>query len=132
MTGSIITIEDSQDFLVVDGPPPPPVILDATTGEDILLISSEGPPIPGPRGEPGPQGPQGPPGQSAMAFELEQQFASPATTWVIEHNFGTYGLVVETFDQNGDSIEGNVRFVSDNQVEVDFYYATAGVARIFR
>lgn len=129
---SILTIEDSQDFLIVDGPKPPPLVKNAETGEDILLITAMGPPIPGPQGAAGPEGPQGPPGESAVSYLFEQSFAQPTTTWVINHNFDTSALTVVTVDLDGTEIEGNVRFVSDNSVEVDFYYATAGVARVFR
>lgn len=122
----------TRDVLVFDDELPP-LVKNASTGEDLLLITPEG--VPGPRGQQGPVGPEGPvgpPGESAVSYLYEQTFAVPATTWVINHDFGTSALTVVTVDPSGTEIEGNVRFVSDNSVEVDFYYATAGVARIFR
>jgi len=85
----------------------------------------------GPTGATGEQGPQGPAG-SGTSFELTKGFASPSTLWVIDHGFGTYGVEVHCVDQNGDLIEGNVRYPSEDRVEVDFYYPTAGTARLFR
>ena len=79
------------------------------------------------KGEPGLPGL---PGDGAL--DLVYNFAVPSTLWVIEHNLGTYAITVDTYNQNGEIWEGNVRMVNLNRVEVDFYYPTAGTARIFK
>lgn len=83
-------------------------------------------------GPPGPQGPQGPPGPEGDGVDLVFGFASASTTWVIQHNLDSYALNVDTYDQNGQYVEGNVRKVSSNVIEVDFYYPMAGSARVYR
>jgi hypothetical protein len=98
------------------------------------------PGLPGPQGPtglpsttPGPPGPPGPPGTGeGGSFYASFDFASPSQTWTITHNQQTYGLSVELVDLNGDPMEGYVRYVDLNTVEVDWYYPMAGQARLYR
>lgn len=72
--------------------------------------------------------------EEAMAreeFYLEQNFATPALQWVINHGQNTYGLSVETFLPNGSPIEGDVRFPDPNTITVAWHYPTSGIARVF-
>lgn len=95
---------------------------------EVGVVGTTGAPgLPGPVG---PEGPQGLPGAD-VGYYATFGFASPATLWVMTHGQG-YGVVVETVDQSGDPIEGNVRYVDPNTVEVDWFYPTAGEARVFR
>lgn len=105
---------------------------------EISAIGLQGPPgrqgasgSPGDQGPPGQPGPPGVPGASEL-YEQSFSFATPEFVWVITHNQNTYALSVDTVDTSGDPVEGYVRFVSPDVVEVDWYYPTAGVARVFR
>lgn len=144
----LTVVEAPRDFLLIDEPAPAPTVQSAESDADILVITAGGPPGPTAyqlavvngfvgteaqwlaslEGQVGPQGPAG----NGTSYELVHGFASPQTLWAIDHNFGTYGLEVLCFDQNGDPLEVNVRYPTENRVEVDFYYPTAGTARLFR
>lgn len=132
-TVEVITSGVPQVVEVIDSPEAQTVI-EVDAGEPSEVIEVD---VPGQRGEKGDRGeqgdpgPQGPPGISDL-FEMTVGFASASTVWVIQHDQNTYALNVETFDQNGDSIAGNVRWPTPDRVEVDWYYATAGSARVFR
>lgn len=126
------TLLAPADFLLVDPPKQEArVVLEGEEDQDILVLTPGGPP--GPQGVQGEPGPQGQPGlDGAGAYYEEFGFASPATTWTVVHNQGTFALSVETVDLNGDPLEGYVRYVDINTIEVDWYYPTAGAARVFR
>lgn len=70
---------------------------------------------------PGPQGPAG-------AFYLYTQ-ATPATTWIINHNLG-YRPAVELLDAGSQEIDGEIAHPSANQTVVTLNPATAGIARL--
>lgn len=126
------TVLAPADFLLIDPPRDPArVVLDGPEYQDVLVITSGGPP--GRTGEPGPPGPPGEAGLDGPgAYYQEFSFASPLTTWTLVHNQDSLGLNVETVDTNGEPVEGHVRFVDPNTIEVDWYYPTAGAARVFR
>lgn len=158
---AVATSLEDGDFLVFDAPNVVTevaaeaefIVVEAATTElvatldgepEFLVIAGSGPPgptgVPGPEGPVGPlgplgpvgvQGPAGPVGPAGHEYVGEFQFMVPATTWVIAHNQGTYGLSVETFDLNGTRWEGSVRYVSPNSIEVDWYFAMSGLARVF-
>lgn len=87
----------------------------------------------GTTGPPGSTGPQGPPGKDGAGTYYEEfSFATPSTTWLITHGLNSYAVNVETVDTSGQSLEGTVTFLDLNTVEVDWYYPTAGAARVFR
>lgn len=106
------------------------IILEEAAIVDIAAVGMQGP-----QGSTGPQGPQGEEGAQgqpgAGSFFASFNFASPSTEWVITHNRGTYAIVVETFTQSGDPIEGTVTYPDPNTIVVDWFYPTAGEARIF-
>lgn len=53
--------------------------------------------------------------------------STPATTWTIVHNMGTYPKIT-TVDNGGALIEGNVTYASSNVIRVEFSPAVAGKA----
>ena len=120
-----------QDFLLVDAAPTPAQLVQDTGETELLVLTAGGPP--GPAGTSGPTGPIGPAGQDGAGVYYQTfGFASPSTLWTIVHNRNTFALNVETVDGAGEPIEGNVRFVDANTIQVDWYYPTAGEARVFR
>lgn len=119
------TLEAEPDFVLIDASPTPAHVR-TDEGDLSNLVLQAG-------GRPGSQGPQGPPGQDGPgAYYQEFGFASPAALWVIPHGRNTFGLNVETVDTSGESVEGDVRFVDANTVEVEWYFPMAGTARVFR
>ena len=75
----------------------------------------------------GPQGPQGEPGLSGAGFTYTQ--ASPATTWIINHNLG-FRPSVELLSIGGAEIEGDIVHSSVNQCIATFLVPVAGSARL--
>lgn len=80
------------------------------------------------KGEKGDKGDQGDPGQPVV---LDFTFASPLTTWTITHNLGIAPTRVRSFDSEGDEIYGDRVDLDSNTLEVQWYYPTAGTARIY-
>lgn len=62
---------------------------------------------------------------------VEKVFTSPSATWSITHNLGQVAVVVVTEDGNGEDIIGEVTYVNENTVEVDWYFPMTGIARVF-
>lgn len=87
----------------------------------------------GPPGPPGSEGPQGTPGiDGPGVYYQEFNFAAPSPVWTVVHNRNSLALNVETVDAGGEPIEGNVRFLDVNTIEIDWFYPMAGTARLFR
>lgn len=122
----IQTVLAEPDHIVLDPRPVPKQVVLGGTHEEVLVITPGGPP-----GPPGPEGPPGPPGPAGTDYYQEFGFATPATTWTIVHNQNSLALNVETV-VNGEFVEGYVRYVDANTIEIDWYYPTAGTARVFR
>lgn len=123
----------TDGVVVVPGGHEPDVVMVDNEIPDVVVITADGlPGKPGPAGPatPGPPGPQGLPG--AGSYEAVYSFAQPSTLWVIEHNLGSYAVDVQTFDGNGEPLEANVRFPDENHLEIDWYFPTSGLARLFR
>lgn len=80
----------------------------------------------GPQGPPGPPGPMGPYGQRT---EIEQTFAIPAFVWTVHHLLGGHPDV-DTFDQNGDAVIGDVTYPDESTVVVTFAVELAGKVRL--
>lgn len=133
MTDVQVTVDLTQ-------PAPVEVVVNpSTVTVPVTVAPAYGPPGPrGPQGEPGEPGPPGADGQDgadgedALAVEIEQSFVIPATTWTVTHNLDTYALDVQTFTSDGDPIEGVVTYPSRDQIQVQFYYPTAGFVRVHR
>jgi len=70
------------------------------------------------------------PGGQPRAFVFVFEQPTPATVWVINHNFG-YEPSVEVIDSTGAEVEAAVTNPSINQTVVTFSVATAGIARLF-
>lgn len=70
-------------------------------------------------------------GGSAGGFFLEQSFAVASSSWVITHGQGTYGLSVLAFTPSGQPREGAVSYPDPDKVQIDFFHAVTGFARVF-
>lgn len=84
-------------------------------------------PIPcDPSGPPGPPGPTGPPGiNQPISFIYTQP--TPANVWTINHNLG-FNPNITVQDSAGSTVEGDINYVSINQVIITFSGAFSGVA----
>lgn len=129
--GTVVEVTAGSDFLLMDPPQVQTAVQMEGSTEDIMVLTPGGPP--GQKGQQGDPGPQGEPGLAGPgAYYQEFGFASPQSTWTVVHNQNTFGLNVEMVDTNGDELEGLVRHVGLNTIEIDWYYPTAGTARLFR
>lgn len=72
---------------------------------------------------------RGPAGEGGSGVSHEQTFNTASNIWVISHNKGTTNLSVQAWDLNGDEIEGDVSYIDDNTIEIEFYYPQSGIAR---
>lgn len=130
MTAEVSTITETVGVLEIrDGDGALLSILEPCA--DVIQIVTPdmiGPPGPiGPAGVPGPQGPPGAQGPPAPIFE--QQFSSPATTWLIQHNLDAFP-VVSLYDLYGFAISGDIAMPDRNTVVVTFEVPIAGTARL--
>jgi hypothetical protein len=64
-------------------------------------------------------------GNKTMFFEQ----ISPLTTWIVNHNFGTFPIV-QVFDLGGRMIDVEVNNLTVNQLEIVFLSPKAGYAKI--
>jgi hypothetical protein len=85
----------------------------------------------GPQGEVGPEGPEGPEGPIGPigpqgGFYRHSQ-AAPAAIWLIPHNLG-YPPAVTTVDSANTAMFGDVTYIDDNNVQVEFGVAIGGYA----
>ena len=63
--------------------------------------------------------------------KLEFSFASPSTTWVINHNLGSANVEVNCFDLAGVvQYDPEIEITNTNTVTVKWFYATSGLARV--
>ena len=67
-------------------------------------------------------------GESGVTFS----FAIAADPWVMVHNFGVNQVLVQAYDTDGDSIDGDVTYVDENTVQIDWYAPVAGTCRVAR
>jgi hypothetical protein len=74
----------------------------------------------------GPRGPRGATGPAAHPTHVHHQNEA-AAVWVIQHNFDDYPSV-RVVDSTGSLVEGAVRYVDENTVEVTFASPFGGVA----
>ena len=106
--------------------------LEVTLERPLLSVTVEGG-VPGPQGPPGPPGPPGTGGDGGPGQDFYGVFnqATPSDTWVLVHNQNTYGIDVDTVDQNDVPILGTVHHTNPNTIVVYFYYPVAGEARVY-
>jgi hypothetical protein len=78
--------------------------------------------VPGP---PGPVGPEGPPGTSSGFYRHSQ--ASAAAQWTFMHDL-QYPPAVTVVDSAGTVLYGDVTYIDDFNIQIDFAYPTAGYA----
>lgn len=106
--------------------------LTVVNSDPITLIVDQGRGPVGPAGPAGPQGPSGSGGGGGTSgVDLLFTYASPSTTWTMVHGLNTYALVVETFDNNGDLVDGEVDYIDANTIQVTWYYPSNGYAHVF-
>jgi hypothetical protein len=121
-----------EDYEVVVEEPLLTVDVEDPLATDVLVIPVAGAPgSMGPSGPAGEQGPQGPPGADGTGYYAEFSFAIPSTTWTIEHNQGSYALVVETYDNANTLMIGSVSYPDVDHIVIEWYYPTTGTARVF-
>lgn len=73
--------------------------------------------------ETGPQGIKGEKGEPGGIYIHEQ--ASPMSTWTVNHNLNIYP-VPQIVDSSGNTVEGDITYVSANTLTVSFSSAFAG------
>lgn len=89
--------------------------------------------LPAPRGPAGPAGPQGDPGPpgsgggSGGGVEYVHTQSTPALTWTINHNLGTYPSVL-VLDANHRRIIPSLDYPSPNQTVISHTSPYAGTA----
>jgi hypothetical protein len=76
------------------------------------------------KGEKGDTGPQGPPGQSITYTHMQ---ITPSDTWVITHNLNKYPSVT-IVDSAGSVFIGDIKYISENEIQLEFSSAFAGKA----
>lgn len=86
----------------------------------ILIVQDQG--VAGPAG---PQGIQGPPGAGGASYAHVQ--GAPLATWTIVHNLGFFPSVT-VVDSGGTTVEGDMRYIDVNTVELSFSAAFGGSA----
>jgi hypothetical protein len=79
----------------------------------------------GPEGPVGPAGPEGPAGTSSGFYRHSQ--ASPAIQWVFTHDLN-YPPAITVVDSAGSEFFGDVTYIDDFNIQIDFAYPIAGFA----
>ena len=94
----------------------------------VVTVPEQGPAGPegpiGATGSTGPTGPQGPAGVG-VSFEWDQNSAS--AQWNINHNFGCHPSVT-IVDSSGREVWGDVQYIDQNNVQLNFQSAFGGKA----
>jgi len=79
----------------------------------------------GPEGPIGPIGPEGPAGTSSGFYRHSQ--ASPSAQWLILHDLN-YPPSITTVDSAGTEMYGDISYLDDFHIQIDFAYPVAGFA----
>lgn len=100
------------------------VTLSADGSDYVIIDESVGPQ--------GPPGPKGDPGADGALSVEKFTFASPSSSWTINHNLGTKDIDVVLLELD-DVVakEGSPLYVDDNTIRIDWYFPETGIARIF-
>lgn len=97
------------------------VAVDETTLEVKMALS-------GVQGPAGPTGAQGPPGQDASAHQTYTHNQNvPSSTWTITHNLASYPAVA-VVDSAGNVVYGDVQYISNNALTINFSGSFSGQA----
>jgi len=106
-----------------------PIEVDATNGEIIVTLNPTTVTVEasttGPQGPQGLQGVQGPAGDKVVAYRHIQSETSD--TWEITHNLNFYPNVT-VIDSAGTICEGDINYVSQNSLTLNFAGAFSGEA----
>jgi hypothetical protein len=110
----------------------PTIVIEPPVAVTVVHAGPVGPPgapgsqgAPGPSGTPGPEGPKGDPGSTPQAYTHDQ--GVPEILWHIEHGLGFHPNI-SVVDSAGTLVEGTVRYIDVNVVEIDFTAPFGGVA----
>lgn len=116
---------ETKEVEIKVGSKPPDIDVIVKSSPDVIVLPGTG--APGPPGPEGPQGPQGPEG--SMGTEQTYTFTqlAPDILWDVVHNLNRYPSVT-VVDSGGSEIIPTVVYVSSNQVQLHFSYATSGKA----
>lgn len=79
----------------------------------------------GPQGNVGPVGPEGPAGTSSGYYRHSQ--ASADVRWIVVHDLN-YLPAVTVVDSAGTELFGDVTYLDDHTIQIDFTWPTAGFA----
>lgn len=63
-------------------------------------------------------------------FDQTYNFTTSSKTWIVTHNRNTTSLRVDTFDSNGDPVEGDVSYPTPQTVRIDWWYFMTGSVRL--
>lgn len=63
-------------------------------------------------------------------YESTFTFAIPSALWTIVHGEDRY-LSIDTYDNNGDPVVGDVRYPDRNTITVTFYSPMSGYANLY-
>jgi hypothetical protein len=105
--------------------PPLWITVPAGGGDYLALVTSEPASVMPGQGPPGPQGGVGPIGPPGTTSVYDQYV--PASVWTIAHNLGRYPSVT-TVDSGGDTVYGDIDYLSANELTISFASAFGGVA----
>lgn len=96
-----------------------------------VMLGAPGPQGPqgdvGPAGPEGPQGPQGPEGPVGSDLNYVHDQMTPAAQWVVDHNLSKRPSVMVR-DSAGSVVVGEITYVDDNRVLLDFASPFSGQA----
>lgn len=126
----------TDDFNVIITDPDGSIVV-ADVGNNVTTTTPgpEGPPgVQGPAGPAGPAGatgatgpagPAGADGKSHATYTFQQQVAS--NVWVVLHNLDCFPAV-QVVDSAGNEVIGDIDYINNNQLVLNFTSAFAGVA----
>ena len=121
---TVVEQENQPTVLTEAAPQAPTVYVDRVQQ---VLVEEVG--QPGPQGEPGPPGPPGPPGSTSVVGTIAYIHTQndPLDTWLVSHNLGFFPAV-SIVDSADTVVEGQVRYVDENNIEITFGSAFGGRA----
>jgi hypothetical protein len=61
---------------------------------------------------------------------IQYSFSSPSLEWVINHNYNTKNVIVQTFDSNNEQIMPSSISINENTINITFSNQVSGFANI--